>query len=48
MSTGTLTDVHRMFLQVIMSRKVLSDREIRQVYRKLEPDGIEVSRDPTI
>ena len=49
MSAGTLTDVHRMFLQVMMSRRVLSDREIRQTYSKLEPGGIiEVSRDRSI
>ena len=39
MSARILTDVHRMFLQVMMSRRVLSDREIRQVYSKLEPGG---------
>ena len=39
MSGGGLTDVHRMFLQVMMSRRVLSDREIRQTYSKLESGG---------
>ena len=45
MSAGILTDVHRMFLQVMMSRRVLSDREIRQVYSKLEPGGTGPARD---
>lgn len=49
MSAGMLTDVHRMFLQVMMSRRVLSDREIRQVYSRLEPGGTAGSaRDRTV
>ena len=31
-------DIHRMFLQVMMSRRVLSAQEMRKVYAKLEPD----------
>jgi len=31
-------DKHRMFLQVMMSKRVLSAQEIRKVYAKLEPD----------
>ncbi|XP_065889921.1 non-structural maintenance of chromosomes element 1 homolog [Dysidea avara] len=32
------SDIHRMFLQVMMSRRVLSVQELRKVYGKLEPD----------
>ena len=35
------SDIHRMFLQVMMSRRVLSVQELRKVYGKLEPDESE-------
>ena len=31
-------DIHRMFLQIMMSRRVISAQEMRKVYSKLEPD----------
>ena len=40
MSGRGLTDVHRMFIQVMMSRRVLNEREIRQTYSKLDPGSI--------